>query len=209
MSFGLPNPALQHHANRELQRVRNEATGGNLVGGRSATGSSKYGGLGKVELQDLGKYRHFTSPSFTPQMMQHFEELFQHLGPDSFLAKLMQGDPELFQQLEAPAMRQFSEMQGNIASRFGGSGALGGGRKSSGFQNIQNQAASDFAQQLQGQRLGLQRQAYSDLFDYSNKLLQQRPYERYVAPKTPSTLTQFGMEGFKGLMKALPAMIPT
>ena len=52
--------------------------------------------------------------------------------------------------MEAPALKQFSGLQGNLASRFSGMGS--GARRSSGFQNTSNQAASDFAQQLQANK---------------------------------------------------------
>jgi len=80
--------------------------------------------------------------------------------------------------MEAPAMRQFAGLQGNLASRFSGMGM--GGRKSSGFQNTANQATSDFAQQLQSRRMDLQRQAIKDLHGMGNELLGQRPYENFL-----------------------------
>ncbi|SRR5258708_850279 len=121
---------------------------------------------------------------YTPEQLQLFSQAFSHLGPDSFLSKLASGDQSQFAQLEAPALRQFGALQGNIASRFSGMGM--GGRHSSGFQNTQNQAASDFAQNLQGQRMGLQNQAIRDLMGMSNELLDQRPYERFMVKKPPS-----------------------
>lgn len=118
---------------------------------------------------------------FTPEQMQLFKQMFGNLGPDSFLAKLAGGDQSMFEQLEAPAMRQFQGLQGQLASRFSGMGT--GARNSSGFQNTANQATSDFAQQLQSQRMGLQNQAIRDLMGMSNQLLGQRPTEQFLAPK--------------------------
>lgn len=115
-----------------------------------------------------------TMQKFTPEMMQLFEHMMSQLGPDSFLSRLAGGDQSMFEQMEAPALQQFAGLQGNLASRFSGMGM--GAQKSSGFQNTMNQASSDFAQQLQSQRLGLQRQALSDLSGMSNLLLQQQPY---------------------------------
>lgn len=122
---------------------------------------------------------------FTPEQIELFQSLFGHLGPDSFLARLAGGDEEMFQQLEAPAMKQFAGLQGDIASRFSGMGSTGA-RRSSGFQNFSNQAAQDFASQLQSQRMGLQSQAQKDLFELSNLLMGQRPYERTLTEKPPS-----------------------
>ncbi len=80
-------------------------------------------------------------------------------------------------------MQQFSELQGNMSSRFSGMGGLGA-RKSSGFQNTSNQAASQFAQQLQSQRQSLQQQAIKDLHGMSQDLLGNRPYEQMLMEKS-------------------------
>lgn len=118
---------------------------------------------------------------FTPEQMNLFQQLFSQVSPGSYLSKLAGGDQEAFNQLEAPALRQFQGLQGQLASRFSGAGM--GGRSSSGFQNTMNQASSDFAQQLQSQRMGIQRQAMQDLMGMSNQLLGQRPYEQFVTEK--------------------------
>lgn len=91
----------------------------------------------------------------------------------------------MFNEIEAPAMKQFGALQGGLASRFSGMGT--GGRHSSGFQNTANQAASDFAMQLQSNRQNLTRQALQDLMGYSNQLLGQRPQEKFLTqdPKNP------------------------
>jgi hypothetical protein len=143
------------------------------LGGYESTGSSDTHEFGRMQ-------------QFTPEQMQLFQQLFGHLGPDSFLSKLAGGDESTFAEMEAPALRQFSGLQGNLASRFSGMGA--GARRSSGFQNTANQASSDFAQGLQSQRLGLQRQAIGDLLGFSNQLLGQRPYETFATEKKPSFL---------------------
>jgi hypothetical protein len=124
---------------------------------------------------------------FTPEMMQLFQSLFGQLGEGSYLSRLASGDPELFAEMERPALQQFSGQLGNLASKFSGTGL--GGRRSSGFQNTATSAASQFAQDLQAQRQGLQRQALGDLFNMSNMLLQQRPYEQFVTKK-PDFLSQ-------------------
>jgi|SRR6188508_151661 len=123
--------------------------------------------------------------NFTPEQMQLFQQMFGHVGSDSFLSKLAGGDQGMFDEIEAPALRQFGELQGNLASRFSGMGGLGA-RKSSGFQNTMNSAASNFAQQLQSQRQGLQQQALQDLMGFSNTLLGQRPQETSLIKKQPS-----------------------
>lgn len=126
-------------------------------------------------------YRKGQITQYTPEQMGLFGALFSHLGPDSFINRLASGDQSMFEQLEAPALKQFGELQGNIASRFSGMGS--GARRSSGFQNTMNQASSDFAQALQSQRLQLRNQALQDLFGMSEKLLGQRPYEKTLIKK--------------------------
>ncbi len=116
--------------------------------------------------------------NFTPEQMNLFKQAFSHVSPDSFTGKLAAGDQEAFAQMERPALQQFNATQGNIASRFSGMGM--GGRKSSGFQNATNSAASDFASNLQSQRMGYQQQAIKDLMGMSSELLGQRPYERFM-----------------------------
>lgn len=136
---------------------------------------------GSMAGKRLKGYSQTELPQYTPEQMQLFQSLFGHLQPDSFLSKLAGGSQEGFEQMEAPALQQFSGLQGNIASRFSGMGA--GARRSSGFQNTMNQASQDFAGQLQSQRMGLQSQAIRDLMGMGNQLLGQRPYESVMAPK--------------------------
>ena len=118
---------------------------------------------------------------FTPDQMQLFEQLFSHAGPGSYLSRLAGGDQSQFEEIEAPALQQFQGIQGQLASRFSGMGS--GARRSSGFQNTMRGAGSDFAQQLQSQRQGLQRQALQDLMGISESLLGQRPYENSLIKK--------------------------
>lgn len=146
-----------------------------------------------------GGYRPSQLQQFSPEQLNLFQSMFGHLGPDSFLSRLASGDQSQFEQLEAPALRQFQGLQGQLASRFSGLGS--GARRSSGFQNTMNQATSDFAQQLQAQRLGLQRQAIGDLMGLSNQLLAQRPYENFLTQKQPSFLKSLlsgGLNAFAG-----------
>lgn len=126
-------------------------------------------------------YKMHQVQNFTPEQMGLFKDLFAQLGPDSYLMQLLEGNPELFDQIEAPALKQFSEVQGNLGSRFSGQGM--GGRKSSGFLNTLNQAGSEFAQGLQSQRQGLQQQALQNLMSFSNQLLNAKPYENILEKK--------------------------
>ena len=147
-----------------------------------------------------GGYRPAQLQQFSPEQMKLFQSMFGQVGPDSFLSKLAGGDEGTFNQMEAPAMRQFSGLQGNIASRFSGMGS--GARNSSGFQNTMNQASSDFASDLQSQRMGLQRNAIKDLMEMSGNLLGQRPYENMLLKKEPGFFKQLlgGVLGGAGNM---------
>src|ERR1700723_1510932 len=157
--------------------------------------SSMYGATGAVSgmgrTGDMGSkipsgYKQGRLQQFTPEQMELFRSMFSHVGPGSYLSRLAGGDESLFGEIEAPALRQFSGLQGNIASRFSGMGT--GSRRSSGFQNTMNQAGSDFAQDLQSKRQGLQRQALMDMMGISDSLLGQRPYENFMVPKSKGFL---------------------
>lgn len=137
-----------------------QRSSGNTSG---ATGAGNLEGTGYKQVQ-----------TFSPEQMQLFQQMFGQVGPQSFMSKLAGGDQSQFEQMEEPALKQFGQLQGNLASRFSGMGT--GARNSSGFQNASNQAATDFAGQLQSQRMGLQRQAMADLMGMSNQLLGQSPY---------------------------------
>lgn len=156
------------------------------TGFRGATGSSagqNMTGAGNVISKG---YREGRIQQFSPEQMQLFQQLFGQVGPQSFLSKLAGGDQSQFEQMEAPALRQFQGLQGNIASRFssggGGEGAMSS-RRSSGFKNYLGQQTADFAQQLQSNRMGLQQQAINDLMGLSGSLLGQRPYNQFLVEK--------------------------
>lgn len=140
-------------------------------------------GTGAMKEKIPSGYSKGSLQQFTPEQMQLFQQLFSHVGPESFLSKLAGGDQSTFGEIEAPALRQFGELQGQLGSRFSGMGT--GARKSSGFQNTINAAASNFAQDLQSQRQSLQKQALMDLMGISNQLLGQKPFENFLKKKKP------------------------
>lgn len=121
---------------------------------------------------------------YGPEQMEAFKRQFGNIGPDSYLSRLAGGDQSLYNEMEAPALQQFGAIQANTAGRFSGQGM--GSRRSSGFQHAQNQASSDFAQQLQSNRMDLRRQAMQDLHSMTNELLGQRPYDNYLIKKQSS-----------------------
>lgn len=144
---------------------------------------------------------------FTPEQMQLFSQLFKYLSPDSPLARMASGDQSYFDEMEAPALRQAGQLQGNLASRFSGQGM--GGRNSSGFQNTSSQAMNEFAQGLQSKRQDYMRQAIMDLMGYSNMLLGQRPYERFLTqeeeePNIFGSLLPFIGAGVGGIFGGVP-----
>lgn len=126
-------------------------------------------------------YRRGRIKQFTSDQMGLHEQLMGDVGEDSYLNRLARGDEDLFAEMERPALHQFNALQGNLASRFSGMGQ--GARNSSGFQNAANEQSSDFAQQLQGNRQNLQRQAILDLHGLSRELLGQKPYENFLTKK--------------------------
>lgn len=155
-----------------------------LFGGSGATGRRSSGGMSRGDSVPSG-YKVGQLQQFTPEQMELFKNSFQHVGPNSYLSRLASGDQSYFDEMEAPALRQFNALQGNIASRYsagGGAGSLSG-RRSSGFQNEMTSASSDFAQKLQANRQNLQRQALLDLSGMTSELLGQRPYERDLFKK--------------------------
>ncbi len=156
-------------------------TGGNV----GPTASGKWAG-DKIP----SGYKRYQMANYDDQQMDTYNRGFEAVSPDSYLSRLAGGDQALFDEMEAPALKQFSGLQGNLASRFSGMGM--GARKSSGFQNTANQAATDFAGQLQSQRQGLQRQAIGDLHNMSQQLLSNRPYDRWLEEKQPSGWESFG-----------------
>lgn len=139
-------------------------------------------------------YRTGQLQQYTPEQLELFGQQFSNVGPDSYLARLAGADPSLFEEMEAPALRQFSGLAGGLANRFAtGSGRRSlGNLRSSGFQNTGTAAASNFAQELQANRQGLQRQGIRDLMEISNMLLGQRPYERTIYQKPEKQSSGFG-----------------
>lgn len=156
----------------------------------SLVGSFGFGGGSKAPKG----YSQGRIQNFTPEQMQLFQQL---LGGSSggigsgleHLSKLAGGDQSYFDQLEAPALRQFGALQGNLASRFSGMGS--GARKSSGFGNTVSSAGQELSESLQSQRMGIQQQAIRELLGLGQNLLQQKPYENYLMPKQQSGWQQF------------------
>jgi hypothetical protein len=125
-----------------------------------------------------------------PRIQQLWQMLMGGASPGlsgglNFLSKLSQGgDEDFWRQQEAPAMRQFGQMQGQIASRFSGNDA----RRSSGFQNELGGEASSLAERLQSNRMELQQNAINQLMQLSQNLLGTNLSQNYLTPKKSSGL---------------------
>lgn len=141
-------------------------------------------------------YNEYAINQYTPEQQQLFQSSLKHLAPDSFLSRLASGDQSMYEEMERPALRQFGELQGGLASRFSGAGM--GGRHSSGFQNTMTAASQDFAGQLQSKRQELTRQAITDLMGMSNAFLNQRPQEKGLQEKPKSFLHEAGVAAAGG-----------
>lgn len=158
---------------------------------------TRYGGKKEVfmstptisKLSGTG-YRNVNIPSKSPQQMDIFRQLMGgaqggvqgSLGDLSSLAG--GGDEESWQKLEAPALRQFGQLQGNISSRFSGMGS--GARRSSGFQNTVGGAGTDLAERLQSNRMGLQQSAQQQLLSlYQNLLGEHLSDNAFLSKKKP------------------------
>jgi len=126
-------------------------------------------------------YRYGRIQEYTPEQMEMLQQMMNFLGPDSPLFRMASGDQSYFDEMEAPALRQAGQLQGNTASRFSGQGM--GGRHSSGFQNESSQSMNEFAQGLQSKRTEMMMQAIRDLMSSSSMLLDKRPYEQFITEK--------------------------
>ncbi len=124
-----------------------------------------------------------------------------------FLGNLASGDPNQFAQMEAPALRQFGQLQGDWASRFSGAGS--GGRRSSGFQNVMTSEATDLAERLASNRMGLQQGAINQLMSLYEHLMSNDPYQTFHYQKEPirSLASRLG-GGFKGALSGAISGMP-
>jgi len=155
-------------------------------------------------------YRLGQLQNFTPEQMQLFQQMFGQVSPNSYLARLAGGDQSLFSEIEAPAMRQFQGLQGDLASRFsmggGGPGSMSA-RRGSGFANAANQQTMDFAERLAANRQNLQMQALRDLQSLSHQLLGERPYEQSLIQKQPSFWKQLLLGGMDQSKEMAPMLM--
>ncbi len=126
-------------------------------------------------------WRQYAQNKYTPEQERVFGNAEGLIDPNSFTSRLAQGDQSAFAEMEEPALRQFNDISGGIASKFSGMGM--GGRNSSGFQNTMTSAGQDFASQLQSKRLELRNQAIKDMMGMSKQFLDFEPQETGLVKK--------------------------
>lgn len=134
-------------------------------------------------------YDTYQLPTMEPAVHDWFTKLMGSSGQGALsgmenLKKLAGGDESYFQQLEAPAFRQFEGSMGQMGSRFAGMGM--GANKSSGMRLSAGGMASDLAQNLQSQRMGLQQNAISQLMGMSQHLMGMPTMGTGLVQKQPS-----------------------
>lgn len=176
-------------------------TGANV--GQNMAGNSALGPYSGQKL--AGGFRQGQVTNFSPEQMKLFQSLFSHVGPGSYTSRLAGGDESLFEEMEAPQMRQFQGLLGQLGSRFSqpAEGALSA-RRSSGFQQAGSAATQQFAESLQSRRQELQRQAIADLMGMSRDLLHEQPYEnyKYGPEKKQQSFLEKLFQGLPGLAGA-------
>lgn len=146
---------------------------------------------------------------YTPEQTKLFEESLGHVGPESITSRLASGDQSYFAEMEAPALKQFNDIQAGIANRFSGGGGGPGSRssrRSSGHQNAQTAAGQDFLSRLQGERLAHQRQAFKDLNEQSNALLEKRPVEKFIVERPQKVERDISQISKKKEKSGIPAI---
>lgn len=147
-------------------------------------------------------YQSIQTPTKNAQQMGLFDQLYggSKNGIDSALRGLTSqaqgGNEDYWSQLEAPARREFGQLQGNIASRFSRMGS--GARRSSGHQNAQSGAATDFAERLGANRINLQKQAWDQLLGMGSHLFDSNLMETSLIPKKKKWWESLG-EGIAGV----------
>lgn len=116
-----------------------------------------------------------------------------------FLSRLLGGDESIFRELEAPALRQFSEqIVPGLAERYTAMGE--GGQSSSAYQQQLAAAGARLAQDLAGQRAGYRMSALDRLLSQAGQTMQASPYD--LVPRTPG----FFESGLGAIGRSLPGL---
>jgi len=174
---------------------------------------SGWGPTGRVSgLKGTGM-KQITMPTMSPEQSQLFSQLLGGAGKGlgqgglESLGQQASGNPEQFAQMEAPAMRQFNQLQGGLSSRFSGMGS--GARNSSGFQNSMGEAGASLAEQLSSKRIDYQQEALRQLLGLSNSLLGKDTFNTAFMPKKKKTsfLQELLGAGASGLGSGLGSLL--
>jgi len=169
------------------------------------------GPTGKVSgLKGTG-FKQITMPTMNSDQSQLFSQLIGSAkgglgqGGLSALSQQASGSPEQFQQMEAPALRQFNQLQGGLASRFSGMGS--GARQSSGFQNTMGEAGASLAEQLSSKRMDYQQEALRQLLGLSSMLLGKDTFNTAFIPKKKSFFHELLGAGASGMGSGLGSLL--
>jgi len=154
-------------------------------------------------------YRAINIPTKSGEQSRAFSEALAALQPYlggavGSMGRMASGQPEQFEQMEAPAMRQYQQLLGNIGARYSGMGM--GAQKSSAFQNEMSSAASDLAERLQSQRLSMQQSAQEQLMNLFKSLMGEDLFDTQLMPKKSSFYKQFGLGMAPGMGQALGSL---
>jgi hypothetical protein len=183
-----------------------------ISAGASLLGGMMGGGGGGGDTQQL--------PTMTPEQLKLLNDIIAQIDPQQlslyndstykaglpFLMQLLGGDTSA---IEQPVMRQFNEqILPGIANRVSGLGA--GAQRSSGYQNMLSDAASDLAGNLASLKYNARSNALNTALSYSqagnNSLMNmaslalgKEPFGYQHTPSTPGMMDSLG----SGLMGAL------
>lgn len=138
-------------------------------------------------------YKNVVTDNYNPAQRDLFNQLYQGSSKGigsglGYLSNLASGDEGQFQKMEAPALRQFAQLRGGIASQFSGIGS--GARRSSAFGHSMDEASQSLAESLQSNRMSMQQDAIKQLLGIGESLLGQRTFENNLVPKKQSALMQ-------------------
>jgi hypothetical protein len=147
----------------------------------TATGAQRPTNTGKYKEKIPEGYSKASINKFDQPTMDLYERLHGYTGEDSYTARLAAGDEDIFNEIEAPQMRKFEALMGQMGSRFSGMGM--GARKGSGFNIEGTNAANEFQQDLASKRQELQRNAVKDLYEMSQMLMGNQPQEQQLIEK--------------------------
>ncbi len=148
---------------------------------------------------DKGKPKQL--PAKSPQQLQYLGNILKQLQSGNLgqaqnqgigiLQQYMDPQSDIYKNFEQPYMQQFQQqIVPNIAERFAGMGAMGGGLSSSGFGQALSSAGSNLETTLAAMKSGMQRSSINDVMGQYNQLsglgLGMDPFAYYQQQQGPS-----------------------